>query len=406
VGERSLRSYLLMPRPGDLVKAWIFPVAFALGVLADGASAAETARAAVVWGALELLIYQARYQWNDIRGFDADQRHPDRVSRGRLPGPPSRGPRNIRASALVAVARLGLVALLAAVLPRDRAALLAVALAVFGTAVLYEALRARSTGAGGRVPSPLNPDILALWMVAGAGYAVRGLAGLSSAVAVIEVAWLPLAATVALWSFGVAFVTSRWALEALAFGRLDSAGGLSWRASAEQAREHTLALIRWVPEPPAGAAAEPGDGSLADWRPLAGRTSLAAPWNLAALLSGCAAAMTGRLLAGPAGPGGAALAALAGGAGALLVLAAGRRRWRGLLLVGAGLLALAAIGGWPRPGLVALPWLAILAAHLFFTAQSPRTLAHPLRSAARRPRSAPRASGRRQGLKISALLPR
>src|SRR3954467_4980906 len=116
--ERRLAGYLLLPRPGDLVKAWIFPACFLLGVLAEeGASGREVLRAALVWAALELLLYQARYQWNDIRGFEADQRHPERAARGRLPGPPSRGRAHIRASAAVAAARLGLAAALALALP-------------------------------------------------------------------------------------------------------------------------------------------------------------------------------------------------------------------------------------------------------------------------------------------------
>jgi hypothetical protein len=45
--ERSLRSYLLLPRPGDLVKAGIFPCAFLLGVLSEGGTGGrEVLRAA------------------------------------------------------------------------------------------------------------------------------------------------------------------------------------------------------------------------------------------------------------------------------------------------------------------------------------------------------------------------
>ncbi|MFL5899140.1 MAG: hypothetical protein ACJ76D_11910 [Solirubrobacterales bacterium] len=381
MSERSLRGYLLLPRPGDLVKAWIFPAAFALGVLAEGGtSARELLRAAVLWGALELLIYQARYQWNDIRGFAADQRHPDREARGRLPGPPARGRTHIRASALVALGRLAVVAGLAIVLaPLDLArSLLALVVAVFGVAVLYEALRARVTGGSSRVPPPLTAGILTLWALVGAGYAIRGLAGLGSALDLLDEPWLGAAALLAFWSFGIAFVTGRWALEALAFGRLGDRGGISWRAAAGQAREHSLALIRWLPKE---RPTEPcgGDGTLRDWRPLTGKVPLHAPWNLAAVAAASAAALSGRLLAGPADLAGAALAAAAGGICAALVLAPRRRRWPALLLAAPALLALFAGLGLPRPGLVLLPWLAVLAAHLFFTAQSPGTLAHPLR---------------------------
>src|SRR5215203_4617619 len=159
---RSLRSYLLLPRPGDLVKAWIFPMTFAIGALASGVDGEQVLRAAIVWIALELLIYQARYQWNDIRGFTADQRHPDAAARGRLPGPPSRGKEHVRASALVALGRLALAAVLAiALAPLELAGpLLALTVAVFGVAGLYEVLRARGTGGADRVPPPLTATIL------------------------------------------------------------------------------------------------------------------------------------------------------------------------------------------------------------------------------------------------------
>ena len=384
MSERSLAGYLLLPRPGDLIKAWIFPAAFALGVLAaSGASGWEVTRVAVIWVALELLIYQARYQWNDIRGFEADQRHPDRAGRGRLPGPASESSRHIRASALVAVARLGLAALVALALrPLELGwPLLGLALSVFGVAALYEVLRSRATGNSDRVPPPLRFDILALWIIVGGGYAIRGFSGLALGIYLFEGPWLPLAAVVAFWAFGIAFVTSRWALEALAFARLDGHGRLAWQAEAGQAREHTLALVRWLPAPRAEAETGGSQGSLEDWRPLAGRTSPLAPWSLAAILAAVAAAAGGRLLAGSAEPLEAALAAVAGGALAALALVARRRRWVGWLGGGIALAALLALASSPRPLLAALPWACLVGAHLFFTAQSPRTLPHPIRSA-------------------------
>jgi hypothetical protein len=380
VSERSLASYLLLPRPGDLVKAWIFPAAFAFGALAGGGvGGRELLRAAIAWVALELLVYQARYQWNDIRGFDADQRHPDRVARGRLPGPASRRRRRIGASGLVMVTRLALVALLAlALAPLDLGPpLLALALAGFGVAIVYEGLRSRCTGVAERVPPPLTAGILALWAVVGAGYAVRGVSGLAFAVDVFGQPWLLAAAVATFWSFGVAFVTGRWALEALPFGRTDGRGGIRWRVERGQAREHSLALVRWLP--PTAPASGRG-GGLDAWRALAGAVSPLAPWNLAAVLAAAAAATTGRLLAGPADPFGALLAAGTGALCAAAALVPAGRRY-GWAIGALALFALMTAAGSPRPALVAIPWLCILGAHLFFTAQSPRTLAHPLRFA-------------------------
>jgi hypothetical protein len=405
MNERRLGGYLLLPRPGDLVKAWIFPACFLLGVLAaEGASGREVLRAALVWAALELLLYQARYQWNDIRGFEADQRHPDRAARGRLPGPPSRGRGHIRASAAVAAARLGLAAALALALPGlDLGVpLLALALVVFAVAAVYEPLRARCTGGSDRVPPPLGAGIVALWVVVGAGYAIRGTAGLAMAVGLSGRPGVFGAAVVALWAFGVAFVTGRWALEALAFGRRDSDGGIAWRVEPGQAREHSLALVRWLPAIVPESAGREADGSLAGWRALTGAVAPLAPWNVAALVAAAAAAATGRLLAGPADAFDVLLATGAGALCAAAVLAARRRRWVNWLLGACALAAVMAIAGSPRPVFAGLPWLCVLGAHLFFASQSPRTLAHPLRGALATARSGHPPS-RRRPLSAAAL---
>ncbi|MCW2528841.1 MAG: putative rane protein, partial [Pseudonocardiales bacterium] len=75
---RSMFSYLALPRPGDLGKAIILPVGFGVGSLITSAPTRhELLSLLVVWFAVEYLAYQARYQWNDIRGFWADQLHPD-----------------------------------------------------------------------------------------------------------------------------------------------------------------------------------------------------------------------------------------------------------------------------------------------------------------------------------------
>jgi hypothetical protein len=384
MSERALAGYLLLPRPGDLIKAWIFPAAFILGVLAvGGAGGREILRTALIWVALELLIYQARYQWNDIRGFEADQRHPDRVARGRLPGPISRGRQHVSASALVAVGRLGLAALLVLAAPTLGLGwpLFWLTLAVFAIAALYEFFRSRATGWSEKVPPPLTADIVALWAVVGGGYAVRGFSGLALGVDGFDRPWLPLLAVVAFWSFGIAFVTSRWALEALAFARLDDRGRLTWQIEAGQAREHTLALAHWLPTPGTEATSGRTDGSLVNWRPLAGPVSMLAPWSLAAVLAAAAAAASGCLLSGRAGLVLVALAATAGGTLAVAVLMARRRRRLSWACPAVAVALLVAAASSPRPLPAVLPWLGVVGAHLFFTAQSLRTLPHPVRSA-------------------------
>jgi hypothetical protein len=410
-GARRLRDYLLLPRPGDLVKAWIFPAAFAFGVLAEGGvGGRELLRAALAWVALELLIYQARYQWNDIRGFAADQRHPDAAGRGRLPGPLSRRRRHTRASAAVLCARLGLVALLALALPSLRLGwvLGTLAAGVFGLAVVYEWLRSQATGSSALAPPPLRPSLVALWLIAGGGYALRGVSGLALATDLGSRPLVAAAALTAMWSFGVAFVTARWALESLAFARRRDRGRIVWEVGDGVAREHSLALARWLPATAPSSAAElRGDGRLDDWRALRSEIRLAAPWNVAAVVAAAAAALAGRLLAGPTDPFGALLTTICGAVLAIAVLLARRRhRWSAWVGGGIVLAVVLASADSPRPGLAVLPWLGILGAHLFFIGQSPRTLPHPARSAAHEALSRLGSQGGTSAGAPSAALPR
>jgi hypothetical protein len=369
-----------MPRPKDLFKAALLPATFGIGALgAGGVSGTTILRALIVLVALELLIYPARYQWNDIRGFVADQHHPGERDRGRLPGPLDRARPHVLLSCWVAVARLAVTAALALLLPGLRLGgmLVAVTVGVFGVAIAYEALRAVGTGRTGQVPPPLHPAVVGLWVVAGAGYVVRGMAGLALAVDLGRRPALAAAAVVTLWAFGTAFVTSRWAVEATAFARVHR-GEVRWTARAEHAREHLLGLVRWLPTRVTGP--HPVDSAAAgplDWAALRGRTSLLAPWNLAMLVVGVAAAVTGRLLAGPAA---AVDLAVAGSIGALAVVAAAilaDARPVAAVVGAAALAAAAAALDASRPMLAALPWVAVMIAYLSFSRQSLRSLGRP-----------------------------
>ncbi|MFL6144784.1 MAG: hypothetical protein ACJ72N_23340 [Labedaea sp.] len=367
-GGRTLPGYLLVPRPGDLIKGLLMPATFALGVLAGGNLDRDAVlRAAVAWIALELLVYPARYQWNDVRGFVADQHHPGQQDRGRLPGPLERARPHVTASCAVALARLAAVAGLALLFPGLRlgGVLIAITVGVFGIAVVYEALRA-GTGRTGQVPPPPRPALAALWVVVGAGYALRGMVGLVLAVDLGPRPAALIAAVVALWAFGIAFVTSRWALEATAFARIDD-GRLVWTARAEQAREHLLGLVRWLPAPAA-------EHDPADWAALRGRTPVTAPWNLALVLAGTAAGLTGPLLTADARPAHAAVAAVLGGVAALVAVLVPKGR-AAVVLAGAAIQcgALVAAGA-SRPLSAVLPWLAVLAAYLVFSGKRLNTI--------------------------------
>ncbi|MCW2922815.1 MAG: putative rane protein [Thermoleophilia bacterium] len=373
---RSLGAYLVLPRPGDAIKWWIFPLGFGLGVaLHRGVDSQVLVRAAVAWALLELLIYQARYQWNDIRGFAADQRHPDAAKRGRLPGPIEHGPRNIAASWAMIALRLGLAATVAVSVGSLQLAtpVFVLALAVFSIAGAYEVVRSLATGRDGAGIPEMTPAIVGVWLVVGGGYAVRAVGGLAFALELGDRPGLLAACIIASWAFGVAFVTGRWSLESLAFARLEGAR-VRWSASADQAREHTLALARWLPEEVASA-----QGGLDRWQPLLRRTSLGAPWNLALVVSGASAAVAGRLLVGREVGLGLGVAAMLGGVLAAVVALAGARRPLLVALSAAALAASFNALGSPRAVLAAVPWVAVGAAHAWFSAQSLATLGHPLR---------------------------
>lgn len=374
--QRSLLSYLLIPRPHDLIKGLMIAVPYVVGVLGVGEFGVESAcRVFIVILAVELLIYAARYQWNDIRGFRSDQQHPDCVVRGRLPGPLSRERSRKTTSLAVAAARLVVVVLLAVLVPGLNlgGTLAWSVVGVFGAAFLYESLRRVVTGRTDDDTRSLRPAVVALWLVVGAGYAVRGLIGLGLAIDLAAHPGLAAVATVTFWAYGIAFVTSRWAVEATAFAQSQS-GTIVWSARGCQAREHQTGLARWLPDHLTSFRPE-DDASTAirTWAPLSGRTSLLAPWNIAMIVAGSGAATTGYAVAeGTISSLTASFAVL----GAVLTFATvtvpPQQR---LISVAAGATVVgicAVVLHISSPVVVALPWLLLMGAYLFF---STRTLA-------------------------------
>jgi hypothetical protein len=374
--QRRLVSYLLMPRPKDVVKGWLVVLTYAIGVLSSGQlNAVSVLRAAVTVAAVELLVYQARYQWNDVRGFVADQKHPSGSARGRLPGPLARAQAHVPASCAVAGLRLALTGVLIVALPGlHLGGVLGFAVAgVFGVAVAYEVLRSLSTGRDELDVRSLRPRLVLLWLTVGAGYAVRGVIGLALALDLWRHPTLLVAAVATLWCYGIAFVTARWAVEVTAFAAIRD-GRVTWNAGTEHAKEHQVALSRWIP-----SSVSSGVTETAHWAPLIGRTPLTAPWNLATIAAGAAAALTGRLLAGSCSVSdGLAVAAL----GAAVTLATVCvPRMRALVVVVAALLLLgfSALIDSPRPLLSTLPWCVLMAAYVFFTTRTTAKLSRPNR---------------------------
>jgi 4-hydroxybenzoate polyprenyltransferase len=368
---RGLAAYLLVPRPDTWAKALMAPACFLLAATSTG-HFGGWARFVVLWLVLELLIYPARYQWNDIAGLEADQRHPENAARQRLPAGPGPGGRRraVRLSGLTAAARV-LAALLIGLAAGLAGQVLVMAGAVFTIAGSYEWLRSTRSG------SPKGWRAAAVWVAVGLGYLVRGGLGM-------ETGGLPwgsaaMAAGLAcVTAFGIMFVLLTWALEVTSYCAADAGGG--WHARADlAAKPHLAALLRHLGRPVLPGSLPPGEGRYcgAD-RVLRGGSALAAPWNLALLAAAASGGAEGAALARPGADGAAACLAAAGAglAGGLLLArcrtARGRwavtAAWFGVT-AGAGLLGRPAL-----PLMAGLPWLAIAALYAAFTGWSYRDL--------------------------------
>ena len=376
-GGRALAAYLAFPRPEAWAKALIAPACFVLAATSMD-RLGDWKRFVVLWLVLEFLIYAARYQWNDIRGVDADLRHTERTARSRLPvgSTAAARRRSIRLSALTAAARV-LAALLIGVLAGLARQVLVLALAVFVVAAAYEFLRVPRPG------PPARARVIAVWLVVGLGYVIRGGLGLSTA----GLAWGSLtmvAGLVCAGSFGIMFVLLTWALEATSYCAADADGGWHGRADLA-AKPHLAALLPYLGRPvrtsggrEAGAecgAAGPGRYCGTD-RVLREGSRRSAPWNLALLAAAVSGAVEGVALARPHGHGAFLAAAAVSAAGAVLL--AGCRsspgRWVTTAACAPALAAAAIMAGAVLPVLAAAPWLAVAALHSAFRDQSYRDL--------------------------------
>ena len=381
----GLTAYLLVPRRDAWGKALMAPACFVAAACSTG-HFGGWARFTVLWLVLELLIYQARYQWNDIAGVESDLRHPEAGARSRLPvgSTPQARRRSIGLSWLTAAARI-LAALLVGWLTGLTGQVLVLAAAVFAIAGSYELLRAS------RYRHWTSVRVVAVWLAVGLGYLVRGGLGLSlGGLAAGSAAMV--ATLVCLGAFGVMFVLLTWALEATSYCTADDDG--RWHARPELAvKPHLAALLRHVAEPLDGAGLPPGASRYCGGdRVLRGGSRLSAPWNLALLAASASGGVSGAALARPHAAGTVAwiVAAAAGLAGGVVL--ARRRSSRGRWAVAAGwFLVVVAAGLVARPGLPVLagvPWLVVAGLYCTFCGWSYRDLvaARPgqVRSAAAR----------------------
>jgi hypothetical protein len=328
-GRRTMASYLALPRPDSAPKALIALVAGMLAAVAAARPLLPALPALLLGTAVyELLLYQCRYQLNDLRGIREDQDDVARATRGRLPVVPGRLGSAVRASLVAAGVRIYLAVGLTLFLPRPvQGVLAAAAAALVVLTVLYEAARAWARGAdrhGWAVVLPLA-----------VGYALRAALGAAlfhaaSGGAVPVDGWF-VALTLLGAAFGLMFVSATWALHAVCqAGPPTGPDGPGWRL--DRARVHERGLLRHVDAAPWASRPD------LDWRTvpaLAPVTSLRAPSNLAFVATAALTAVFAVAWVEPgAGPGtwwsaGAAVAGAAGAAALTRTSAAGpggRRR--------------------------------------------------------------------------------
>jgi hypothetical protein len=295
--ERSLASYLLLPRPEDWSKWLIAPGVF----LATAWSTGDFSRwpeFLPLWLILEYLIYEARYQWNDIRGIGDDQSHAESRARGRLPaGSADKLGRVILISMGVAVTRLAMAGLAGWGLGLGQSVLVLIVI-VFAIAIAYEALRAVRWKS---VPTRATPTAIAIWLVVGLGYGVRSGLGFANAGYRIT-DWRFIAGVSCFVTFGIMFVLMTWVLEAMSFRYVDISG--TWKAKQQEvSKGHAILLLKYVPVIVGEAAVKPGTRDLVNQPDgtkvpiLDTSAKIATPWNCALAASASLGGVLGAALA-------------------------------------------------------------------------------------------------------------
>ncbi len=259
------------------------------------------------------------------------------------------------------VVRLGLAVLLACLVAPDTGVFALAAAAVLVVGMIYELLRALRSQSIGRAGG--------LWLVVGAGYAIRVALGLALAGFRPEGIASPFVLlVVAAWSFGVMFVTLTWAMEAtgLCFG---GSGSLYYPRDL-MAKPHQFHLLRFI-----GLKLLPADVAsplteALDERPLARMAPIGSPWNAGLVLAtslGAAACL-------PFGWMAVVIAAIAGlGAVATLVVPSRKTRWAAVVIVLAVLVpATGLFAGWSSAGAVGSITFAFLTVYVLFRSSSPK----------------------------------
>jgi hypothetical protein len=290
---RGIVSYLIYPRPEDWVKLLVVP-----GVFVATAWSAHTLdrwrQFLLLWFVLEYLIYNARYQWNDVRGIKDDRSSSQRQARTRLPvGENGLSIRSaVRVSLIIAGLRIVL-ALAIGYLTDTSGAVEVLLLIVFATAVVYEFLRSLPIRRG-----PLGACVLfLLWLVVGLGYGLR--AGLAFWLAGVPLSSLAGISGIACFiTFGIMFVLLTWTLEAAGNCSVDATGHW-YLEEAIGSKKHLIPLLKFCNielkprgEVPPGGCLSAGGAQ----RVLESRGWKIAPWNVALTTSVALGAVLGMQL--------------------------------------------------------------------------------------------------------------
>lgn len=213
-----LVSYLILPRPDDLVKGSFLLMGVLMarfgGEWIPAVSWTDLGSFMVLWFITEILIYQARYQWNDILGRDEDQAAESSEKTNRLP----HGEASVTAAWISIAIRIYLAITLAQfhwlVGPwgiRSKPAVFWALLLYPLIAVVYEWIRAWIRRSGSCSPAQRN------WLLAtvGLGYPARFFIGWIATGTALNLSLLFL--IIGLWALGISFVGATWVLNAASY---------------------------------------------------------------------------------------------------------------------------------------------------------------------------------------------
>ncbi|MBM7491450.1 hypothetical protein JOD64_002672 [Micromonospora luteifusca] len=294
-----LGTYLALPRPDDLAKAIYVVMGAFFGWLAVSSNAGPPARAygpslpeiAMFVVGVELLVYQSRYQWNDIRGVYEDRSAPLAKARRRLAGDESTINTSVKYSLIIMLVRLYLVLWIISLhwspAPRfsfsDQILLISIP-AIYILAVLYEWVRARMR----RSEESGTRDFRWLLLLVSLGYPLRfGLGWAAVGGPILSTNFV--LAVIAFAGLGLGVVTLTWVLEGASYITSAVVDGPDRRYTAADAirrKPHLLKLLEVsgartrVQEPLAGHEVDGADLKLLQEV----RWSMPSAWRLGAAL--------------------------------------------------------------------------------------------------------------------------